>query len=155
MCYYISIMVKIHENIKKQIIDALRAKDTLRLEVLRGLLASFSNELIAKKSNADFIDDDSATALIKKSVKQHKDSIEQFEKGNRKDLADKERAELLILEEFMPKQMSKDEIKKVVEAKIKAMGSVDKSKMGQFMGQMMKEMKGKADGADIKEVVDK
>ena len=148
-------MVKIHENIKKQIIDAMRAKDTLRLEVLRGLSASFSNELIAKKSSDDFIDDDSAIVLIKKSVKQHKDSIEQFEKGNRKDLADKEKAELLILEEFMPKQMSKDEIKKIVEAKIKAIGNVDKSNMGQFMGQIMKEMKGKADGTDVKEVVDK
>lgn len=147
-------MIKIHENIKKQIIDAMRAKDVLKLETLRGLTALFSNELIAKKSANSFIDDESALILIKRSVKQRKDSIEQFEKGNRKDLADKEKKELLILETFMPETMNKKEIEKMVKAKINAMDVVDKSKMGQFMGQIMKELKGKADGMDVKEVVD-
>lgn len=153
ICYYTRHMT-IHENIKKQIIDAMRAKDALKLETLRGLTALFSNELIAKGSAENFIDDESALALIKRSVKQHKDSIEQFDKGGRKDLSDKERAELVILEVFLPQMMSRDEIKKIAEAKIAAGGKPDAKKLGQFMGMLMKELKGKADGADVKAVVE-
>ena len=148
-------MNKIHEKIKGQIIEAMRAKDSIKLDTLRGLTALFSNELIAKKSAETFLDDESVLTLIRRSVKQHKDSIEQFEKGNRKDLADKEKAELAILETYLPQMMSKDEIKKIVEEKLKAFGTVDKAKMGMFLGSLMKELKGKADGADVKEVVDK
>lgn len=144
----------IHETIKKQIVDAMRAKDSMTLETLRGLTSLFSYELIAKKSSAPLIDDESALTLIKRSVKQRKDSIEQFEKGGRKDLVKKEKAELTILEKFLPETMSKADIKKVVEAKINKDGMPDKAKMGQFMGGIMKELKGKADGADVKEVVE-
>ncbi len=140
----------IHETIKKQIIDAMRAKDSIKLDTLRGLTALFSNELIAKGNPNPFIDDEGALTLIKRSVKQHKDSIEQFEKGGRSDLAEKEKAELKILEVFLPQMMSKDEIRKVVESK----GAIDKAKLGQFIGMIMKELKGKADGADVKEVVE-
>ena len=144
----------IHENIKNQIKDAMRAKDSIRLEVLRGLQALFSNELISKGVNDTLLKDDDVLALIKRSVKQRKDSIEQFEKGGRNDLAKKEKAELKILEEFLPISISKDEIKKIVKEKIKKDGAIDKAKSGQFIGMLMKELKGKADGADVKSVVD-
>ncbi len=147
-------MTKIHEDIKKQIVDAMRAKDTIRLETLRGLISLFSYELIAKKSSAQFIDDESALVLIKRSVKQRKDSIEQFEKGGRKDLVKKEKAELVILEKFLPETMSTDEIKKIVKEKISKNGMPDKAKIGQFIGTLMKELKGKADGGDVKAVVE-
>ena len=144
----------IHEQIKKQIVEAMRAHDAITLETLRGLTSLFSYELIAKKSSAPFIDDEGALTLIKRSVKQRKDSIDQFEKGGRKDLVKKEKAELAILEKFLPETMSKADIKKLVEAKIKKDGMPDKAKMGAFMGGIMKELKGKADGADVKEVVE-
>ena len=147
--------MSIHETIKKQVIEAMRAKDALRLEVLRGLQALFSNELIAKKSTDPFLKDEDALALIKRAVKQRKDSIEQFEKGGREDLAQKERAELVILEAFLPATMSRDDIKKAVEKKLAEQGGkIDKAKSGQFVGLMMKELKGKADGADVKAVVE-
>lgn len=144
----------IHENIKKQIVDAMRAKDTVKLDTLRSLIALFSNELIAKGSSDSFISDEGALTLIKRSVKQHRDSIEQFEKGNRKDLADKEKAELVILEVFLPQTMSRDEIRKVVDSKVASSGAIDKTKIGQFIGALMKELKGKADGVDVKAVVE-
>lgn len=147
-------MNKIHEDIKKQIVDAMRAKDALRLETLRSLTAAFSNELIAKGNPNPLIDDESALTIIKRSVKQHKDSIDQFQKGNRMDLVEKEKAELAILEVFLPQMMSKEEIKKIVEDKISATGMPDKAKLGQFIGMLMKELKGKADGADVKSVVE-
>lgn len=147
-------MNKIHETIKAQLVDAMRAHDEVKLTTLRGLIALFSNELIAKKSADNFIDDASALALIKRSVNQHKDSIEQFEKGGRKDLVKNEKAELAILEAFLPAMMSKADIEKIVKAKIKAEGIPDAKKAGQFVGALMKELKGKADGADVKAVVD-
>ncbi len=146
--------MKIHETIKKQLVDAMRAKDSIRLDVIRGLLSAFTNELILKGSSEAFLDDESALTLIRRSVKQHKDSIEQFEKGGRADLADKEKAELKFLEEYLPKMMSRDEIRKIAESKIASIGDLDKSKLGQFVGMLMKELKGKADGADVKAVVD-
>lgn len=146
--------MKIHETIKEQLVEAMRAQDEVRLNTLRSLIAMFSYELIAKKSKDSIIDDASALTLIKRSVNQHKDSIEQFEKGGRKDLVKKEKAELAILEAFLPASMSKDDIKKIVKAKIKADGVPDTKKMGQFMGSIMKELKGKADGADVKAIVE-
>ena len=148
-------IMTIHETIKKQLIDAMRAQDEIKLNTLRGLIAMFSYELIAKKSKDSLIDDTGALILIKRSVNQHKDSIEQFEKGGRKDLVKKEKAELAILEKFLPETMSKGDIEKIVKAKIKKEGKPDTKKVGQFMGSIIKELKGKADGADVKEAVEK
>lgn len=141
--------MSLHETIKNQSIEAMRARDIVRLETLRGLIALFSNELIAKKSSAPFLDDESASVLIKRSVKQHQDSIEQFEKGGRKDLVKKESAELKILKAFLPAMMSRDEIKKFIETK-----KIPKENSGKFIGEVMKELKGRADGALVKVVID-
>ena len=100
-----------------------------------------------------FLDGEEVTALIRRSVKQRKDSIEQFEKGGRPELAEKERSELVILEAFLPQQMSKEDIQKFVESKI-AGQVLDKAKLGQFIGQIMKDLKGKADGTLVKAVVE-
>jgi hypothetical protein len=157
-----------HEKIKNQIKDAMRAKDTVRLEVLRGLSALFTNELLKKdvKKSAGksksvlapiLLPDDEVTVIIRKSVKQRKDSIEQFGKGGRKDLVKKEQAELVILESFLAKMMGQEEIEKFIQKKIKTdkIVKIDKAKIGQFIGQIMKELKGKADGSDVKAVVEK
>ena len=147
----------IHENIKNQMKEAMMAKDAVRLSVLRGLVAAFMNELIAKKNPAPLIGDDEANTVIKRQVKQRKDSIEQFTAGGRKDLVKAESAELAILETFLPQMTSRADIEKVVKAKIKEAGGaakLDKAKMGQFMGSVMKEFKGKADGSLVKEVVE-
>ncbi len=145
----------LHDQIKEQIKDAMRAKDAPRLMVLRGMLAAFINELVATgKTPQDKIDDEGALVVIKRLAKQRKDAAEQFDKGDRKELADNERAELVMLEEYLPQTMSKEDIKKIAEAKIVEMGVTDKSKMGVLMGAIMKETKGEADGGDVKDVVE-
>jgi len=147
----------LHKTIKDQIKDALRAKDTIRLDVLRGLNASAMNEVIASGSNEDFVADDKMLALVKRSVKQHKDSIEQFEKGNRPDLVEKEKAELRILETFLPQMMSRDEIKVIAHERIATLasqGAIDVKASGKLVGSIMKDLAGKADGGDVKAVVD-
>ncbi|MDE1974908.1 MAG: GatB/YqeY domain-containing protein [Patescibacteria group bacterium] len=150
----------LHQTIKDQVKDALRAKDTIRLDTLRGLNALFLNDIVMGKAEADKdgnITDDKALAIIKRSAKQRKDSIEQFEKGGRQDLAAKEKEELAILESFMPDMMSREEIAIIAKARIEALktgGTFDPKAGGKITGMIMKELAGKADGADVKAVVD-
>ena len=145
----------IHQQIKDELKKAMIAKDEVRLSVLRGLLAGFTNELVAaKKMPNEMLEDEGVMRVITRQVKQRKDSISQFEAGGRPELAESEKAELSILEAFLPEMMSEEEIRKVVEAKKAEMGGVDKAKAGMFTGTIMKELKGKADGALVKKVVD-
>lgn len=145
----------LHEDIKSKIKEAMLARDTIRLEVLRGMVTAFTNELVAKgKKPQDFLSDEEALAVITRLSKQRKDSIDQYTKGGRADLADEEKAQLAIIETFLPKLMDKPEIE-IVAKKIQAdLGMTDPTKKGMFMASVMKELKGKADGALVKEVVD-
>ena len=131
------------------------AKDTVRLTVLRGLLTAFTNELVAtKRKPQEELSDEEIITVIRRAVKQRKDSIDQFRKGGREELASAEELELKILETFLPRMMGREDVKKkVVEMKEK-LGIADKSKIGQLIGATMKELNGTADGADVKEVAE-
>ncbi|MEK9184747.1 MAG: GatB/YqeY domain-containing protein [Patescibacteria group bacterium] len=146
--------MSIHNEIKNQIKDAMRARDAIKLNALRNLSAGLQTELIAKKTTDTELKDDETLTVIRRLVKQRKDSIEQFTKGGRKDLADDEKAELVILETYLPQMMSQKDIKKVAEAKKAELKVTDKTKTGALMSAIMKELKGKADGADVKAVVE-
>ena len=154
--------MSLHQQIKEQIKDAMKAKDQVRLSVVKGLVAAFTNELVSlKRMPTDELSDEEVLNVIRRAVKQRKDSIEQFTKGGRPELAESEQAELSILETYLPAQMSREEVMKVAKAKMEELGvdpSTDsgqaKPKMGMFMGAVMKELKGKADGEIVKSVVD-
>jgi uncharacterized protein YqeY len=145
----------IHQTIKAHTKEAMIAKDTEKTTVLRSVSAAFQSDLIAKKSNATEVTDDEALVILKKLVKQRKDSIEQFTNGGRPELAECEKYELGILEKYLPSAMPKAEIEKIATDLKAKLGITDKTKMGQLMGAVIKETKGKADGADVKEVVEK
>jgi len=147
--------MSLHQQIKTEIQKAMLAKEEIRLNTLRGLVSAFVNELVAKrrKPNEELTDEE-VLDVIRKGVRQRKDSIEQFRKGSREDLVEREEAELKILETYLPLQMSQDEIRKVVMAKKEEMGVTDKSKIGMFMGAVMKELKNKADGGDVKTIIE-
>ena len=131
------------------------AKDTVRLETLRGMLAGFTNELVAKgRKPSEMLADEEALVVITRLSKQRKDSIEQFGKGGRMDLVAEETAQLKILETYLPKMMERSEVEKVVKAKKEELGVTDATKKGMLMSAVMKDLKGKADGALVKEVVD-
>lgn len=135
---------------------ALKARDEVRLTTLRGISSAFTNELVAqKKKPTDELSDADALAVIKRAVKQRKDSIEQFEKGGRTDLVEKEQAELAVLEEYLPEQASAEDIEKVARAKMEEMNVNDSSQMGPLLGAVMKEFAGNADGAEVKQIVEK
>jgi len=145
----------IHETLKKSIPDALRAHDEVRLRTLRSLVTAMTNEVVAKKRKPDeFLTDDEALAVIKRAVNQRKDSIEQFEKASRSDLVEPEKAELAILESYLPAMMDRDEIITIAKAKMVELGVSSKADAGKLTGALMKELKGKADGGDVKAVVD-
>jgi len=134
----------------------MKAGDKVRLEVMRGLVTAFTNELVATgRTPQDMLTDEQAIAVITRASKQRKDSIEQFTKGNRMDLVVLEKAQLAILEEFLPKLMSTEEVEKIVKSKYDELEVKDPAKKGMFMSALMKELKGKADGSMVKEAVDK
>jgi uncharacterized protein YqeY len=142
-------------DIKEKQKEAMKAKDAVRLSVLRNISSSVTNELVSKgKTPQDELPDEDVLAVIKRLAKQRKDSIEQFEKGGREDLAEVEKAELVVLEEFLPEMMTQDAILPIAEAKKAEMGIDDASKKGMLMGALMKDLAGKADGGDVKAVVD-
>lgn len=142
-------------QIKTDMITAMKAREALTVEVLRGLMAAFTNELVSiKKLPTDTLTDEEAFVVIRREVKKRKDAFEQFTKGNRPELAEKEGKERIILEKYLPLMMSQDDIRKIAEAKKAELGLTDKKEAGKFMGMLMKELNGKADGTDVKAVID-
>jgi uncharacterized protein YqeY len=146
--------MSLFQTIQDEAKKAMLARDEFRLNTLRSVKAVFSNELINKPGKTELTDEE-ALAVIKRLVKQRKDSIDQFKKGNREDLVKVEEAELKILEVYLPQMMSQAEISKIAEKKKTELGISDKSKAGLLMSALMKELKGRADGGDVKVVVDK
>jgi hypothetical protein len=147
--------MSLQTDIKDQMKDAMKAKDQVRLTVLRGISSAFTNELVAKKMTPqDELPDEDAMAVIKRLAKQRKDSIQQFTEAGRDELAENEQAELAVLEDFLPAMMSQDEIRPIAEAKKADLGVEDASGAGRLVGAVMGELKGQADGGDVKAVVD-
>ena len=145
----------LHTQIKDELKTAMKAHDAVKLRTVRSMLTAFTNELVATGSTPQgLLDDAGVLGVIKRLAKQRKESIVQFEAGGRPELAVPEKEELVVLESYLPQMMSRDEIRPIVEAKIAQMGAVDKSKLGMLIGSMMKELNGKADGADVKAVVE-
>lgn len=146
----------LHEQIKEELKDALRARDEVRLQTVRSILTAFTNESVANGGTPqDMLGDDAALSVITRLAKQRKDSIEQYTKGARDDLAEIEKAELAILETYLPEMMEQSEIEVIVQKKKEELSITDRSQMGQLIGAVMKELKGKADGADVKAVVER
>ncbi len=145
----------LHEQIKSGIMEAMKAHDADKLKTYRNMVTAFTNELVAKgKKPQDFLNDEEALLVITKLAKQRKDSIEQFKTGGREDLVKEEETELKILEVFLPKLMDKSEVESIAKAKQAELSITDVTKKGMLMSALMKDLKGKADGTIVKEVVD-
>ena len=145
----------LHTDIKNKIKESMLAKDAIALDVYRGISTAFMNELVAKgKKPQDELTDEEAITVIMRLAKQRKDSIEQFEKAGRQDLVAEEKAQFAVIEKFLPKMMSEADVRKVVESKKAELGVTDASGKGKLMAEIMKDLKGKADGSVVKSVVD-
>lgn len=145
----------LHETLKESLKESLKAKDEVRLRTVRSMLTAMTNELVATgKKPQDIIDDTTFLAVVKRLAKQRKESIVQYEAAGRPELAVPEKAELAILESYLPTLMSQDEIRPIAEAKKAELGVTDKAGMGKLIGAITKELAGKADGSDVKAVVE-
>lgn len=142
--------MNLKEKIKGDLKNAIKNGDSVVRGVLRLLSSDIKNEEIAGKK--ELIDDD-VLKIIKKDIKRHKESIEQYKTGGRKDLVEQEEKELEILEKYMPEQMSEDEIRKIVSGVIEKLGATNASDFGKVMGMAMKEAGGNVDGSVVSGIV--
>ncbi len=147
--------MEIAQQIRESLKSAMREKDQIKLDTLRSVMSATTNELVATgKTPQDVPDDALVQKVIARLVKQRKDAISQFEAGGRADLADTEKAQLVILEAYLPAQMSEAEIRIIAEKKMAELEITDKSKAGILVGAVMKEVAGNADGTVVKKVVE-
>ena len=139
------------EDVNKAITDAMKARDAARLVALRMLKAAFMNREVER---GRALDEGEARQVVSALVKQRRDSIEQFTKGGRKDLADKETAEIAVLEGYLPPAVDADELEKAVDAAIVSTGATSAKDMGRVMKAVMADLAGKTvDGKAVNELV--
>jgi len=145
----------LHQKIEAELKSALKSGEKEKTGVLRFLISAIKNHQIEiKTKDEQYLADEEVVAVIRRQVKQRKDSIAEYEKGGRQELADKEKAELDILDNYLPAQAGEDKIREVVKAKMQELGITDKSGFGKLMGVAMAELKGQADGDAVKKVVE-
>lgn len=142
----------LEEKIMSDLKAAMLAKDEKSLRSLRAIKAAI---IIAKTSEGagGVLKEEDEIKLLQKLVKQRKDSLEIFEKQNREDLAQKEKEEIEVIEKFLPKQMSLEELKVIIGSIVKESGATSPADMGKVMGLVNKQLAGKADGKTIARIV--
>jgi hypothetical protein len=144
--------MSLKDQITEDMKNAMRAKDSERLNTIRLILADIKRKEVDEQAT---LDDAKVLAVIEKMVKQRKDSITQFEQGGRQDLADKEKAELVVLQAYMPAAMSDDEIAAEVAAAVAASGAAAPSDMGKVMAILKPKLAGRADMTAVSAAVKK
>ena len=142
--------MSLKERIDQALKEAIRNKDEIAKNALRGVLTAIKNkekELKKKLSEQDIL------KVLSSQVKQRRDSVEQFEKGGRDDLAQKEKAEIKILEQFLPRALDENELVRLVEQCIKEVGAKTVKDIGKVMKAIMPKVAGRADGKRVNELV--
>ncbi|MFC1577060.1 GatB/YqeY domain-containing protein [Candidatus Omnitrophota bacterium] len=141
----------LYERLESDMKTALKGRNATALSTVRMLLADIRNRAIEKK--VDKLDDEGIAQVIQKHVRQHKDSIEQFKKGNRADLAEKEELELKVLNGYLPEQLSDEDLIRMIDESIKVSGAANPSDFGKVMKAVMGSTKGQADGKLVSRLV--
>lgn len=146
--------MSLKDRIGEDIKSAMKAKDKIRLETVRGIKkAILEKEVELRPKGIDSLNEEQEIELLARQAKQRRDSIEQFTKADRNDLADKEKQELAILETYLPKQMDDSEVESIIDEIIATVGATSAKDLGKVMGAAMKQLKGKADGKKIQSLV--
>ena len=137
------------EQLSEDVKDAMRAGENLRRDTLRMVLAAMKNRRIEVGED---LDDDQQLAVLLSAVKSRTDSVTQYEANGRQDLADQERAEIEVIQGYLPQQLGEEETAEVVRAKIAELGLTSKKEMGQLMKAIMADHKGTVDGKRVQQV---
>jgi uncharacterized protein YqeY len=143
------------QRIDSDLKEAMRAKDTTKLGVLRMLKSALKYAAIAKSGAEAELNDAEVAQVIRKQAKQRQDSIESFEKGGRSELAEKERQELSILNAYLPQAMSPEEVSRIVRETIDEVGATSKAQMGAVMKALQAKLAGRVDGKTLSAEVQK
>ena len=141
------------ERLSGDLKEAMRARDDVRLRTIRSLRAAMlEKEIELRGGGAGELTDEQETSVIQKQAKQRRDSIEQYEKADRPDLRQKEEEELAIIEEYLPKQLGEDEVRKILHEVIAATGAASPRDIGKVMGAAMGRVRGLADGRRVQQL---
>jgi hypothetical protein len=140
---------QLNEDLK----DAMRAKDTLALGTLRAVKSALKNAAIEQGGADTVLDETQTVSIIRKQIKQRQDSVEQFSKAGRSELADKESAEIAILERYLPAALSAEEVNAMVQAAIAETGASSRAEMGKVMKILQEKSAGRVDGKTLSQAV--
>jgi len=138
------------EKIEADLINAMKSSDAARAGTLKMLKSDLSYE--RGKTGKD-MSDEQMLEVVSRSAKRRRESIKEFQRGNRQDLVDKEKQELAIVEEYLPQQMGGEDIEKFISEKLSSLEVITEKDFGKIMGEIMKDLKGKADGAVVKSIL--
>lgn len=144
----------LYETVNAHLKEAMKSGDTLRRDTLRLFQSALKNVAIEKHKNPDQFSDSEVEDILKRLVKQRKDSIEQFRAGSREDLALKEESELNLLSAYLPQAMGEEDLRALVASALKTAGMTTKTQTGQAMGVVMKQVAGRASGDDVRRIVE-
>jgi hypothetical protein len=143
------------ERIANDLKDAMRARDDVRRRTLRSIRSALMKKEIDEREGGEgSLTDQQELAVLQKEAKQRRESLEQFESAGREDLAQKEREELAVIEEYLPSQLSEDELRQEIQSIIDDVGATSMADMGAVMGRAMGKLRGRADGNRVREVVE-
>lgn len=142
--------MSLQDRLVEDIKDAMRQKDELRRTTLRAIRSAIQYE---EKAKGETLDDPGVITILSRMTRQHQESITEFQRGNRPDLVEHEEAELAIVRNYLPEQISGDEIAELARKIIADVGAAGPGDMGKVMGQLMPQVRGKADGGEVSRIV--
>lgn len=148
-----------YKKINEDFLTAYKAHDELKVSVLRLVKSALKNAEIALRQNSgpsvkeEPLSDEDVILVLKREAKQRRESIEAYNAGKQTEMAEKEESELKIISSYLPEELSKEEVEKIVETKISSLGATNQSQIGQIIGAIMSENKGKIDGSLVSQIV--
>lgn len=143
------------DQIADDLKDAMRAKDDVRRRTLRSLRAALTNAEIASRGDGDGeLTEQEELRILQKAAKQREESIEQYEAAGRDELAENERAELAIIKEYLPQPLTDEELRDIIQSIVDDVGATSMADMGRVMGPAMSQLRGRADGNRVREIVE-
>ncbi|MEO1133501.1 MAG: GatB/YqeY domain-containing protein [Cyanobacteria bacterium J06639_1] len=146
--------MSLKDRITDDIKTAMKARDKVRLETVRSIKKGLlEKEVSIRPSGRDTLNEAEEIEVLVQQAKQRRDSIAQYQNANREDLADKEAQELAVIEEYLPEQLSSEEVEAIVDDIIAEVGATSARDMGKVMGPAMQKLKGKADGGKVQQIV--
>lgn len=141
------------DKLSSDLKEAMRARDEVRLRTIRSLRAALmEKEIELRQGGEATLSEDQEIGVVQKQAKQRRDSIEQYEQADRADLKQKEEEELAVIEDYLPRQLDEDEVRKVLHEVIAATGAVSPRDMGKVMGAAMERVRGLADGRRVQQI---